>query len=79
MHIVSWNIEKYKSYVEASQSPDGLVVLGILFNVSFFDNPVMEGIVQAIPRIRDPGTCFDSRSDNICKKSHMGVTFFLFG
>ncbi|XP_060600441.1 carbonic anhydrase 1-like [Ruditapes philippinarum] len=54
MHIVSWNVEKYKSYVEASQSPDGLVVLGILFNVSFFDNPVMEGIVQAIPRIRDP-------------------------
>lgn len=55
MHIVSWNIDKYGSYEQAAKSPDGIAVLGILFSVSHFDNPVMEGIAQAIPKIRDPG------------------------
>ncbi|XP_045168735.2 carbonic anhydrase 14-like isoform X2 [Mercenaria mercenaria] len=54
MHIVSWNEEKYRSMAEAAMQPDGLAVLGILFRVSDYDNPLLEPLVLVIPYIRDP-------------------------
>ncbi|XP_045168802.1 carbonic anhydrase 1-like isoform X2 [Mercenaria mercenaria] len=54
MHIVSWNVGKYSSMAEAVTKPDGLAVLGILFRVSYYDNPLLEPLVQVIPSIRNP-------------------------
>ncbi|XP_045187671.2 carbonic anhydrase 1-like [Mercenaria mercenaria] len=54
MHIVSWNVDKYSSMAEAVTKPDGLAVLSILFRVSYYDNPLLEPLVQVIPYIRDP-------------------------
>ena len=55
MHIVNWNSDKYESLKEALKHPDGLAVLGVLFDISANDNPVLDPIVQAIQQVRDPG------------------------
>ena len=60
MHIVNWNSDKYKSVTEALKHPDGLAVLGVLFEISTRDNPVLEPIIKATKQVRDPG-----KEDNI--------------
>jgi hypothetical protein len=55
MHIVNWNSDKYKSLKEALKHSDGLAVLGVLFEVSAKDNPVLDPMIQAIQQVRDPG------------------------
>ena len=36
LHIVSYNSDLYESFGEAATQTDGLAVLGILFEVSYF-------------------------------------------
>lgn len=36
--------------------PDGLAVLGVLFEVSRYDNPALQPVIDALPYVRDPGT-----------------------
>ncbi|XP_045168715.2 carbonic anhydrase 1-like isoform X2 [Mercenaria mercenaria] len=54
MHIVTWNVDKYSSIAEAAMEQDGLAVLGILFSVSHYDNPLLEPLVKVMPYIKDP-------------------------
>lgn len=54
MHIVNWNTDRYDSIAEAAVKPGGLAVLGILFEVSKEDNPVLEPLVNVLKHVRDP-------------------------
>lgn len=54
MHIVNWNSDKFGSIAEAATEPEGLAVLGVLFEISPQDNPVLEPIVQVLLDVRDP-------------------------
>jgi len=59
MHIVNWNSDRFTSISEAVVAPGGLAVLGMLFEISDHDNPVLEPLVNVLERVRDPGTsCF---------------------
>ncbi|KAK7604861.1 hypothetical protein V9T40_006047 [Parthenolecanium corni] len=51
LHLVHWNSDKYGSCKEALCKPDGLAVLGILFEVGPDDHPEIEKIVSLIPNI----------------------------
>lgn len=53
MHIVNWNT-KFASIGDAATKPEGLAVLGILFEVSEVDNPDLEPIVKVLMEVRDP-------------------------
>lgn len=55
LHIVNWNSDKYSSISEAVVQPDGLAVLGMLFEISDRDNPVLDPLIDAIVKVRDPG------------------------
>jgi hypothetical protein len=55
MHIVNWNSDKYNSVTEAMVQPDGLAVLGILFEISKKDNPILDSLISALVDVRDPG------------------------
>lgn len=55
MHIVNWNSDKYGSLGEAAVEPAGLAVLGIMFEVSHEDNPVLESLINVLTQVRDPG------------------------
>nr|QFP92280.1 carbonic anhydrase [Archivesica packardana] len=54
MHIVNWNSDKYNSIAEAAVEPAGLAVLGILFEISDIDNPILEPLVNVLKHVRDP-------------------------
>ncbi|KAL4231439.1 Carbonic anhydrase [Mactra antiquata] len=54
MHIVSWNSGKYASIGEAVTEPSGLAVLGILFEITKEDNPILEPLVNVLKHVRDP-------------------------
>jgi len=51
LQFVTYN-SKYKSFDEAVQHPDGLAVLGVLFELSPNDNPSLNPILNAIPAIQ---------------------------
>ncbi|XP_045168827.2 carbonic anhydrase-like [Mercenaria mercenaria] len=53
MHIVSCN-RKYGSANEAAKHPDGIAVLSVLFRISLEDNPVLQPIIDVLPKVRDP-------------------------
>lgn len=55
MHIVNWNSDKYKSFSEAAVQPDGLAVLGIMFEITTEDNTILDSIISALVTVRDPG------------------------
>ncbi|XP_044130602.1 carbonic anhydrase 13-like, partial [Bufo gargarizans] len=50
LHIVHWNAEKYSSFVEAAQNPDGLAVLGIFLKIGEH-NKNLERITDAFEKI----------------------------
>nr|UDM84255.1 carbonic anhydrase 5-like protein [Tridacna squamosa] len=54
LHIVNWNSDEYKSIAEAVTEPEGLAVLGMLFEVSQEDNEALEPLVKALLKVRDP-------------------------
>ncbi|XP_052772067.1 carbonic anhydrase 1-like [Mya arenaria] len=54
MHIVNWNSDRFASIGEAATEPAGLAVLGILFEISPNDNPILEPIVNVLTHVRDP-------------------------
>lgn len=54
MHIVNWNSDRYSGIGEAAVKPGGLAVLGILFEVSREDNPLLESLVDVLLHVRDP-------------------------
>lgn len=54
LHIVNWNSDKYSSISEAVVQPDGLAVLGMLFEISDRDNHALDPLVDAIVKVRDP-------------------------
>ena len=51
LQFVTYN-SKYKSFDEAIQYPDGLAVLGVLFELSPYDNPSLNPILNAIHAIQ---------------------------
>ena len=51
LHFVTYN-SKYKDIGDAIQYPDGLAVLGVLFEMSEYDNPNLNPILNAVPAIR---------------------------
>ncbi|CAH0391583.1 unnamed protein product [Bemisia tabaci] len=55
LHLVHWNCEKYPSFSEAVQHPDGLAVLGVLLQVGEESHEEIEKIVQLIPHIQFKG------------------------
>ena len=55
MHIVNWNSDKYRSLGEAAVEPEGLAVLGIMFEVTKEDNPILEPLINVLLQVRDPG------------------------
>ncbi|KAK3770021.1 hypothetical protein RRG08_043183 [Elysia crispata] len=54
MHLVTYNSDTYESIGLAAPQPDGLAVLGTMFEISKEDNPVYASIIKAIQYIRDP-------------------------
>ncbi|KAH3788859.1 carbonic anhydrase 7-like [Dreissena polymorpha] len=54
LHIVNWNSQLYNSIGEAAVEPNGLAVLGMLFEISEEDNPVLEPLVNVLMHVRDP-------------------------
>ena len=51
LHFVHYN-SKYKDIGEAIQNEDGLAVLGVLFELSPYDNPNLNPLLNAIPAIQ---------------------------
>lgn len=51
MHMVHYN-NKYDTKEIASINPDGLAVLGVLFQISEKDNEKLQGIVKALDEVR---------------------------
>ncbi|ESO96281.1 hypothetical protein LOTGIDRAFT_66515, partial [Lottia gigantea] len=54
MHIVHYNT-KYGTLTNAKSQPDGLAVLGVMFEISETDNPNFEPITSALHNIRREG------------------------
>jgi len=50
IHLVHYNCDKYASFAEAADKPDGLAVLGIFLNVGD-ENPELAKIVELLPKI----------------------------
>lgn len=51
MHLVHYN-SKYGTKEHAAINPDGLAVVGILFQLSEKDNPKMQGIIKGLNDVR---------------------------
>ncbi|XP_053322709.1 carbonic anhydrase 2-like isoform X2 [Spea bombifrons] len=54
LHIVHWNSEKYGSFVEAANQPDGLGVIGVFLKIGE-DNASIERITDALDAIQTKG------------------------
>ncbi|KAJ8316915.1 hypothetical protein KUTeg_004819 [Tegillarca granosa] len=54
LHIVNFNIDRHDTIVEALTVPQGLAVLGVMFEVSDRDNPVLEPLILNMNRVKDP-------------------------
>jgi len=51
LQFLTYN-SKYKDLAEAIQNPDGLAILGVLFELSEQDNPHLNPILNAVPAIQ---------------------------
>ncbi|GFN83424.1 LOW QUALITY PROTEIN: carbonic anhydrase [Plakobranchus ocellatus] len=54
MHLVTYDSEKYDNIGKAVAEPEGLAVLGTMFEISKEDNPAFTSIIKAIKFVRDP-------------------------
>ncbi|XP_078008073.1 carbonic anhydrase 1 isoform X2 [Phascolarctos cinereus] len=54
LHIVHWNSEKYASFSEAAQKPDGLVIIGVFMKLGQA-NPVLQKVIGALGSIKTKG------------------------
>ncbi|XP_064600587.1 uncharacterized protein LOC135466815 [Liolophura sinensis] len=54
MHIVTWDSGNYASIMEAMKEPQGLAVLGVLFEISNDDNAALQPIVDVMEQVEDP-------------------------
>ncbi|XP_076065689.1 carbonic anhydrase 2-like [Oratosquilla oratoria] len=54
LHLVHYNA-KYNSLGEAVEKPDGLAVLGVLYEISSTDNPALTPLVNTLKNISEAG------------------------
>ena len=45
LHLVHWNADKYSSFGEAVDKPDGLAVLGIMIKVTNSGWPILNSVI----------------------------------
>lgn len=63
LHIVSYNSDEYDLITEAIVQPQGLAVLGVMYEIVDEDNPALEPIINAMNTVRDPGAKVKARID----------------
>ncbi|XP_005106718.2 carbonic anhydrase 6 [Aplysia californica] len=54
MHLVTYNQDLFEGIGQAVTEKGGLAVLGVMFEMSKEDNPVLKDIVRALKHVRDP-------------------------
>ncbi|XP_043921213.1 carbonic anhydrase 1-like [Protopterus annectens] len=54
LHLVHWNANKYKSFQEAFQHPDGLAVIGVFLKIGN-SNPVLKNVIDVLGDINGKG------------------------
>ncbi|XP_069140036.1 uncharacterized protein [Argopecten irradians] len=54
LHVVSYDKDHYASIADAMVKTGGLAVLGVMFEITDTDNPVLEPIVEALEMVQDP-------------------------
>ncbi|XP_030071985.1 carbonic anhydrase 13 [Microcaecilia unicolor] len=55
LHLVHWNAEKYPSFVDAAQQPDGLAVVGVLVKVGEHNSPLQK-VTDVLDAIKTKGS-----------------------
>ncbi|XP_062573503.1 carbonic anhydrase 14-like [Saccostrea cucullata] len=63
LHIVSYDSDTYDMITEAMVQPQGLAVLGVMYEIVDEDNPALEPIINAMNTVRDPGAKVKARID----------------
>ncbi|XP_034048255.1 carbonic anhydrase 7 [Thalassophryne amazonica] len=63
LHLVHWNVVKYKSFAEAAKAPDGLAVLGIFLEAGD-DHRWLHVITDALYRVKFKGSTTDFKGFN---------------
>ncbi|XP_033755962.1 receptor-type tyrosine-protein phosphatase gamma-like [Pecten maximus] len=54
LHVVNYDKDNYDTIADAMVKPQGLAVLGVMFEITERDNPVLAPIVEALDMIQDP-------------------------
>ncbi|XP_063433785.1 carbonic anhydrase 14-like [Mytilus trossulus] len=54
LHVVNYDSENYQSLPMAMVQPQGLAVLGVMYEIGVEDNPALEPIIQAMKHVEDP-------------------------
>lgn len=72
MHIVHYNV-KYGDLAGAAPQPDGLAVLGVLFEMASEDNPKFGPMLEACKRIEEPSSA--EASTNLVARSFPVMDF----
>jgi len=63
MHVVSYDSERYAEIGEALDGYNSLAVLGVLFEVSEEDNPLLNPIIQALEGVHESGDTAELHED----------------
>ncbi|XP_066434595.1 carbonic anhydrase 13-like isoform X2 [Eleutherodactylus coqui] len=66
LHIVHWNAQKYPTFDEALEHPDGVAVIGVLLKIGE-TNPLIQSIIDSLDQVKEknkecPFTQFDLSS-----------------
>ncbi|KAM4610668.1 carbonic anhydrase 6 isoform 2-T2 [Polymixia lowei] len=65
LHVVHYNSDKYKSFTEARDKPDGLAVLAFFYEDGHFENTYYSDFISNLARIKYAGQSMNISSINV--------------